>query len=75
MKKNITYTIYRTITNENGEEIEELPTISSGYLLDIINYLKDIIKIDGKHISKYVNKENRIIINKNEFLKVYKFID
>lgn len=69
MQKKYTYAIYETLNNNPTYEI---PLIVSDYLLDIINYLNGIIKIDSKHIQKYVNKDKLIKVNDKISYKVFK---
>jgi len=69
VNKKYLYTIYETLNNNSNYEI---PLISTEYLSDIIDYLKDIIKIDCKHISKYVNKDKLIKVNDKISYKIFK---
>jgi hypothetical protein len=69
VQKKYIYAIYETLNNNPSYEI---PLIISDYLLDILNYLNGIIKIDSKHISKYVNKDKLIKVNDKISYKIFK---
>lgn len=69
MNKQVLYTIYETLNNNPNYEI---PLISSEYLSDIVDYLRGIIQIDSKHISKYVNKDKLIKVNDKISYKIFK---
>ena len=74
INNNILYAIYENIKTNNNNTME-LPLIVSEYLLDIINYLNGIIKIDSKHINKYYNGKQKFILNDSKYLTIHKIIE